>query len=317
MKFTFALIACVWFGSVHAQTAANLLIPSPVGLVITAGTWLWNLRDPEYQVTVQGSGATEQAALDQAFRTAVETAVGSLVVATSQTDQDRLVKDQIITHSAARVDRYEIVSKGPGTVTIRAWVRRSAIVQAWITESSAEAYLAPARTHQAQLTSGDAVWREVLTSYPQNSFAITMTDTKWTVGPNRQQELRVKFHIEWSAEWRRAVTATAQATTTDLTRLDTTRQNLLLRTLLDTRPQVQITVLTAQNQVVYSGCKAYSELDHQQVQQYGTPFVTWRQGRIDLNSTRVTGHLALRIPSGQERLYHSVKLQVIPFNQCA
>jgi len=313
--FLFLLFMSV--GSAQAQSAATVLTPSPLGLVVTAGQWLWNLREPEYVVTVQGSGATDRQALEQAFRTAVETAVGTVVLSTTQAQHSRLTQDHITTHAAARVHRYEIVAQAPGTVTIRAWVRPSTMSQAWITAASAETFTTPARTHQAQLLTGDGVWQHLLTSYPSNSFAVVLTDTKWVQTPQRAQELRVKFTVEWSAEWRRAVTAAAQATQTDLTRLDPARHNLLLNTLLDSRPQVQITVYSAQNHVVYRACKAYSELDHQQVQQWGTPFVTWRQGRIDLNGTRLSGHLALRIPPGQESLYHSVKIAVIPINQCA
>lgn len=296
--------------------AITKLSAQPWGLVITAGRWLLTDTDPTYEITVQGRGDTHRQQLDNAFRTAVEQATGTLIISESQAQQQVLIKDHITAHSAAYIQRYKVLEQTDDSVTIQAWIKRTTLNQAWTTVSFAQAFVAPARTLQHQYTTGDAVLQQVLTSYPQNSFQVEILHTEYAMTRNRGQELRLRYTVSWSKPWLRAWQDTVRLTTTNLDRLDAQRQRQLVETLVDRRPQIQLTVRDPAGQVVFQACKGYSELDHQQVKQHGQRFVTYEPGQVRLHNTVMHGHLAITVPPGREHLYHHAEITVIAINQC-
>lgn len=81
-------------------------------------------------VTVKGTGTgvTEELALKDAYRDAVESAVGMFVDAEQMVKNDELIKDQILTHSNAYIEKRTVLSKdeadGVVKVKIMAAVRR-------------------------------------------------------------------------------------------------------------------------------------------------------------------------------------------------
>lgn len=300
----------------HAQSVTNLIIPSPLGVVVTVGQWLWNLPEPVYEVTVASTAPTQEQALRQGWALAVEQALGTLVLTTAQSESGRLTQDTIATHASGYVDRYEIIKQQGTTITQRVWVRKNVINLARLTRSSAEAFVAPAQTWQHQQVTGDRVLADVLQAFPAHSFNIETQSVSWRVLPNRQQALEVKYTVTWSEAWLAAWREAQKQTRTEPGRWDPVRQNLVLDYLVDSRPQIQLTVLDDQGRVVFRACKAYSELDHQVVQQWGPRFVTWAPGTVTTHNSKISGHLSVRVPLGQEASYNQVKLQVIPFKQC-
>ena len=294
-----------------------VFMPTPAGVVLQIGSWIWSASGSGTRtVTVQAHADTAAEALTLAQRMAVEQAVGTVVIAAAHAESDRMVSDGVWTYSGARIERYDVVEQTATSTTIRAVVRAMRMHTIPVRTSTAEAFVTPAATQQVAWSSGDAVIQQFLTTYPTNSFRVSTQAPEWIQTDQRQQELRVRFQVTWSDQWLAAWRELADATHTDMRRLDRARQNVILAQVLDTRPQVQITVLDAGGQTVYQACRAYSELDPQQVEQYGQPFVTWQAGRVDFNTTRLTGHLALRVPAGQAERYHSVRIAIQPFKQC-
>jgi hypothetical protein len=316
MKTLAVVILTCWCCVVQAQIPA-ILVPTPASVVLQIGSWIWNSSGSGIRtVTVQAHANSAAEALSVAQRMAVEQAVGTVVISAAHAESNRMVSDSVWTYSGARIERYDIVEQTATSVTIRAQVRAMRMHTIPVRTSSSEAFVTPATTQHVAWQSGDAVVQQFLTTYPANSFSVSTQPPEWIQTAQREQELRVRFQVTWSDEWLRAWTELAEATHTDMRRLDRVRQNVILAQVLDTRPQVQITVLDAGGQQVYQACRAYSELDWQQVEQYGQPFVTWSPGRITFNNTRLTGHLALRVPPGQAERYHSVRITIQPFKQC-
>ena len=316
MKTLTAVILVSWCCVVQAQIPA-ILMPTPASVVLQIGSWIWSASGSGVRtVTVQAHANSAAEALNVAQRMAIEQAVGTVVVAAAHAESNRMVSDAVWTYSGARIERYDVLEQTATSITIRAEVRAMRMHTIPVRTSSAEAFVTPANTQQIAWNSGDAVVRQFLTSYPQNSFTVTTQPPEWIQTSQREQELRVRFQVTWSGEWLQAWRELAVATHTDMRQLDRARQNVILNQVLDTRPQVQITVLNAGGQVVYQACRAYSELDPQQVEQHGQPFVTWSQGRINFNNTRLTGHLALRVPPGLADRYHTVRIAIQTFKQC-
>ena len=86
-------------------------------------------------VTVKGKGVgvDETAALKDAYRDAVETAVGMFVDAEQLVKNDELIKDEILTQSNAYIEDYKVLEKGSNgglmTVKIQARVRKQLLTK--------------------------------------------------------------------------------------------------------------------------------------------------------------------------------------------
>lgn len=85
------------------------------------------------RVKGRGEGDTKDEALKDAYRDAIERAVGMYVDSEQLVDNDRLIRDQVLTHSNAYIDKYEEVNllnrKGLLKIEIIAWVRKQALTQ--------------------------------------------------------------------------------------------------------------------------------------------------------------------------------------------
>ena len=81
----------------------------------------------------KGVGVDETAALKDAYRDAVETAVGMFVDAEQLVKNDELIKDEILTQSNAYIEDYKVLEKGSNgglmTVKIQARVRKQLLTK--------------------------------------------------------------------------------------------------------------------------------------------------------------------------------------------
>ena len=81
----------------------------------------------------KGVGVDETAALKDAYRDAVETAVGMFVDAEQLVKNDELIKDEILTQSNAYIEGYKVLEKGASggltTVKIQARVRKQLLTK--------------------------------------------------------------------------------------------------------------------------------------------------------------------------------------------
>lgn len=94
------------------------------------------------RVRGKGVGETEAIALKDAYRDAIESAVGMYVDAEQEVENYRLVKDEILTQSNAVIEDYEITDKrnirGLVSVTIVAKVRKQALTKRLSGKTSAK-----------------------------------------------------------------------------------------------------------------------------------------------------------------------------------
>ncbi len=77
------------------------------------------------QVKGKGVGTTQESALKDAYRSAVEAAVGLYVDAEQMMKNDEVIKDQILTQSNAYIEKYEIKgrSEREGLIEIVIWAQ--------------------------------------------------------------------------------------------------------------------------------------------------------------------------------------------------
>lgn len=126
------ITASVMAVGLFAQGTVSLAPAAPVetGAQKAQGSFT---ADETVKVSGRGVGTDKDSALKDAYRDAIERAVGLYVDAEQMAKNDELVKDQILTQSNAYIEKYDLVKESTenGLVTVRilATVRKSALAK--------------------------------------------------------------------------------------------------------------------------------------------------------------------------------------------
>ena len=128
MRKLFAVLTCVCvFGIAQAQVP-TLIMPNPLGIIITVGQWLYKGSEKTYYIEVAGQGRNPEEARLNGFRLAVEQAVGSVIASETEVNNSRVTRDEIISYASGYVDRYEIVKSEPQgagyQVNMKVWIKK-------------------------------------------------------------------------------------------------------------------------------------------------------------------------------------------------
>jgi len=192
-----------------AMTAA--LVPSPLGIVLTVGQWIMSDRKQVYYIQVQAPGASFEQARQNAFRLAVEQAVGTLILSETESRNARLHRDEIVTYASGFVDRFEVLrSETTATgyrVTLDVWVGRSRIAQRLMNDSVTTAAIDGTRlatqadTLRHERAQGDRVLNAVLADFPRRAFDVELDKTQVNFTQSRQLQIAVPVTIKWNKEY--------------------------------------------------------------------------------------------------------------------
>lgn len=226
LKQILAVVALVITAPVWAQSpdVGRWVIPSPLGVVLQVGRWIVQDQDLLYEVTVQGTGDTLPQAQDQAYRTAVQQALGSLVLTQSQLSQNELRRNDILVYSSGFVDRFEIVkraqdARGQTVVDMRVWIRRSAIADGLFGSSTGTGQIDSARisasvqTLRRERSDADGLLEAVLREFPARSFRVNIVKTGWALDRDRNSGMAIDFTLEWHDPWIRSLREAMSKTT--------------------------------------------------------------------------------------------------------
>jgi hypothetical protein len=167
---------------------------------------------------VVGVGSTPEKALEDAFKRAIEKVVGDIVVSTNESQRDRLVRNDIITHSAGYVEKYEVyrtVQLADGyhsDVTVH--VKSSRIANRILggmdntTSIQGDRMATQHSTYLNERTTGDRLVKEVLGSFPKNAFVVTRKDAQFQVRSDRAAVLVVSYNMKWNKNYVKALNET-------------------------------------------------------------------------------------------------------------
>lgn len=315
------ICAGVLAGPAQSQNIGSLLMPSPVGIVLSVGQWLVTPdKRKVYYVEVQSQAATFDAARAEAFRLAVEHAVGSLILSETHVQNSRVVRDEIITYASGYVDRFEIVDRkeqsGRVTLTMKVWVAHSALANRLLNESrgagrvEGERVNAQIQTFQQQRQAGDRVLATVLNDYPKRAFDITVQPTQVLVDRNRNPYLRLVFDVSWNRKyldslgeaiqviaqrneckaWRNncpnlqtvQVVMPGYATNAQAWFDDDMAWRLMDQQMLQSRPAFQVVIKNPQGRVQTQMCLYAPEMDHSE-------YRPWYFVQVGPNNVTVNG----------------------------
>jgi len=224
MRRILAVLACVGLiASAQAQVITGaMFLPSPVGVILSIGQWIIFESERTYYIEVLGEGRTAEEAKLNGFRIAVEQAVGSIIAAETEVNNNRIVRDEIISYAAGYVTKYEIVSQEAGGLgvktTMKLWIKKSNIANRLLNEGSKPADIEGRKaatqlaTLQYEREQGDRLIATVVNDFYRLGFNIEIKPVVVTFDNNRNGVVTVPFLVKWNRDYLKSLWEVLKAT---------------------------------------------------------------------------------------------------------
>lgn len=221
MRKLLAAAACVLALNAPAQSPSFMQSVAS-SAVVSAGTWLLQNNVRVYRIEIESRGATFEDARLEGFRLAVDRAIGSLVLAESEMQNNRLIRKEVTNYASGYVDRFQIQERqeNPGRVDLRmtVWVAHSAIANRLLAKSETAGVFDGSRasaqieTLLKERATGDAVVAQVLKDFPRRAFDVTLGVTALRFDAYRQALIEVPFTLKWNYNYITSLHEALQAT---------------------------------------------------------------------------------------------------------
>ena len=161
-----------------------------------------------HALQVSGEGATFEEAKQNAFRTAIEFASGAVVTSERESNNFKLVKDEILVYSAGYITDYKIIN------TIRSGNQVKVIVDVQVASSKLsdrilgvgkESKNFDTDKHSNQYQSylqgknnGDRLLNQVLNDYPKKAYKLTQGVHQFKVDAYRNGIIEIPLELSWN-----------------------------------------------------------------------------------------------------------------------
>lgn len=163
-------------------------------------------------VETEGSGNTFEKAKDNAFRSAIQQVVGTVVISNREVKDNQLTRDEISDYSAGFIEDYEILESYQDesdryVVHMTVKVADSKIAQRMLTRAEDNKHIHGPKVYDSVKSEidmrdrGTRVLTEVLNSYPQNAYVINSGQSEFKVGVIRQPYVDFDYSITMSRTW--------------------------------------------------------------------------------------------------------------------
>lgn len=273
------------------------LMPNVWTIGIHLAQWLTKEQKKVFYVEVTSQGRDFLEAREQAFRMAVEQAVGSVVSSETQVQLGRLQRDEIIVYSAGFLEDFEIIdSRNLGStvqVKMKVWVSHNKLANRLLSESRAAGRVEGGRiseqiqSFQHERQTADRLLATVLADYPRRSFDVSVGTSRVIVDEQRRTQLQVPVTVSWSQHYIesfdeavrainqrpdcRPVTYWNRQECNFRSRIsgkntvsyfdDTVAWYMMHRETVSSRPQILLRLRDNKNAVKFQSCYAVGELD--------------------------------------------------------
>jgi hypothetical protein len=250
-----------------AKAQQQALVPTPFGVAVTVGQWLFFNNKKVYYIEVKGSGRTAEEARLNGFRLAVEQALGSVIASETELQNSIIKRDEIISYAAGFVERYEIVntvSTGSGyEIGMQVWVQRTNLAERLLVKSQADGQIDGARaaiavdTAQYSRAQGDLLLLSVLRDFPERSFDIKLEPTRVEMTAGRGTELVIPYELVWNKKYIDSYFSARKSVSScgwNGCVMDTPTLNLLQDEIFGSFPNVQVTINSGAGTVQHRYC---------------------------------------------------------------
>lgn len=215
------LLLVLTFITTCAQTVGSILTPSPISVAITVGMWVTKNRDKFYQIEVRSEAATFEQAKAEAFRLAVEQAVGSLILAESEMRDRTIQRNEIISYASGYISEFDITQREETgnrvRLTMKVWVAESRIANRLLNRSTTTNTIDPnasvrVETILQERYQGDRVLNAVLADFPKRAFDIELGVNTVSLNNQRRVKLNIPFKLKWNYDYLTSLYDSAYAT---------------------------------------------------------------------------------------------------------
>jgi hypothetical protein len=162
-------------------------------------------------VVVNGLGTTLEEAKYNAFQNAVDFVVGTVVMTTRETKNEKLVKDKILTHSAGYIDSFKIISQKNTQdgieITIQANVKSSKIAERILGSYGKDESVDGDRmatqydTYNKDRKTGDELLQSIMYDFNTNGFEVNQTESVWGLLDDRSAVFQVHFEMKYNYKY--------------------------------------------------------------------------------------------------------------------
>lgn len=160
---------------------------------------------------VIGNGRTYDEAKNDGFNSAIEFAVGFVILSDKEAKNDRLVRDDIGKHSAGYIDDYKVIdemktSRGV-TLVMDVEVKSSKIAERMLNRGKSEGVVAGEKladqynSYLSERKTGDRFIKNVLSSYPNNAYNVEQGKINFMLDAHRNSIIIVPYTVRWNYEW--------------------------------------------------------------------------------------------------------------------
>ena len=316
MRKALALIVVLALsGPVLSQTPA-MSTASVVLSVVRIALNLGSGRQDYVQVDVVSEGYSVDQARSEGFRTAVNQAVGSVVATQTQTQNQRIVRDEIINYSSGFVDRFEILEQqDQGSrvrVKMRVWVAESKLAHRLLGQSY-DSQQVPGGRIGAQVESlleerqqGDRLIEAVMKDYPHRAFDVKVGKSSVKFDEYRQASIITDVTIRWETKFVDAVRDTLRRTN------DPAKRAWVYQQAVGLEPTIQLSAVDSHGTVLQKECRAFTiSPDNTGFHRPTRYLLLWHNNSVFFDTGyRVGGDLTLNFGQDTQRLKQVDRIQV-------
>jgi len=248
-------------GPVQAQTPAMStasVVLSVIRIAINLGSGKQNYT----QVDVVSEGVTVEQARLEGFRTAVNQAVGSVVAAQTQTQNQRLTRDEIINYSSGFVDRFEILEQqdvgNRVRLKMRVWVAESKLAHRLLGQSHNSQQVPGDRigtqieTLLEERQQGDRLVNAVMQDYPHRAFDVRVGKSRVKFDEYRRAVISTDVTIQWDSRFVDAINDTLKRTR------DPAKNAWVYQQATTQEPTIRLTAVDSHGTVLQKECRAFT-----------------------------------------------------------
>lgn len=324
MKRCLSLVLVLCLLSAQAQTTPPMSTASVVLSVIRIALNLGSGRQDYVQVDVEADGATVEQARHLAFRTAIEQSIGTVVASQSQSQQQRMVRDEIITYSSGYVDKFEILKQYPTDtgikLRIRVWVAESRLAHRLLGRSMDNQSI-PGDQLSAQISTliqerlaGDQLIATIMQDFPERSFIVEAKESKAKFNEYRQAILEIPVVLKWDRRWTDSLFEALNRTQ------DPAKGWIVYNAANRANPMLKITLTDAHGVELIKQCEGWVLTRSQVSYSYPSKFMLDIQRDHLILDYRHQLYGTIRVNLGQDtslmQRITQIRASVVPANKC-
>jgi len=173
-------------------------------------------------IRVIGTGSNKEEAKINGFTTAIEIAVGSVILTDKESVNSQLVRDDILKHSSGYVDDYKIINESTNfkgiSLVMDVTVKSSKIAERVLNRGKSDGNVegeklsTQYKSYSNSKSTGDKLLNTVLNDYPVRAFNIAQGKVDFKLDNNRNPIIEIPYTLKWNYKYLTALNEALKVT---------------------------------------------------------------------------------------------------------